>query len=95
MAPTFKTVPPPGPTHGPGWHKRMPCASLTPSDGTQGVFRGSPMPQNRGNWVRIGSKSMQIAPNTAEKRLKRFAPPIKHDEAQYQHAFDHRRPWYR
>jgi hypothetical protein len=38
---------------------------------------------------------MTIAPKTAEKRLKRFAPPIKHDEAQYQHAFDHRMPWYR
>ena len=39
---------------------------------------------------------MKIVPKTAEKRLKRFArPPIKHDEAQYQHAFDHRGPWYR
>jgi hypothetical protein len=37
---------------------------------------------------------MKIAAKTAEKRLKRFASPIKHDEAQYQHAFDHRRPWY-
>jgi hypothetical protein len=94
MAPTLKTMPPPGPTHGPGWHKCMPCASLTPSDGTQGVFRGLP-------WLKIGklgqnrSKSIKIAPKPAEKRLKRFAPPIKHDEAQYQHTFNHRMPWYR
>ena len=37
---------------------------------------------------------MKIAPKTAEKRLKRFARPIKHDQAQYQYAFDHRGPWY-
>ena len=52
------------------------------------------MARNRENRVKIGSKSMKIAPKTAEKRLKRFAPPIKHDEAHYQHALDHRRPWY-
>jgi hypothetical protein len=38
---------------------------------------------------------MKIVPTSAEKRLKRFAPSIKHDEAQYQHAFRHCRPWYR
>jgi hypothetical protein len=38
---------------------------------------------------------MKIASKTVEKRLKRFAPPIKHDEAQYQHTFDHHTPWYR
>ena len=37
---------------------------------------------------------MKIAPKTAEKRLKHFAPPTKHDEAHYQHAFDLRGPWY-
>ena len=52
------------------------------------------MARKRENRVKIGSKSMKIAPKTAEKRLKRFAPPIKHDEAHYQHALDHRRPWY-
>ena len=52
MAPTFKTMPTPGPTHGPRCHKCMPCASLTLSAGTQGVFRGSPMPHNRGIWVK-------------------------------------------
>ena len=53
------------------------------------------MARNRGNRVKIGQKSTKIAPRTAEKRLKRFAPPTRHDEAQFQHAFDHRRPWYR
>jgi hypothetical protein len=37
---------------------------------------------------------MKIDPETAEKRLKRFAPPIKHDKAHYLHAFDHRGLWY-
>jgi hypothetical protein len=69
--------------------------SLTPSDGTQCVFRGSPMPQNWGKLVKIGSKSMKTAPKTAEKRLRHFAPPIGHDQAHYPHAFDHRGPWYR
>jgi hypothetical protein len=73
----------------------MPTASLTSSDGTQGMLRGVPVARTRENRVKIGSKSMKIAPKTAEKRLKRFAPPIKHDEAHYQHAFDHRGPWYR
>jgi hypothetical protein len=66
MTPPFKTMPPPGPTHGPGWHKCMPCASLTPLDGTQGVFRGSPMPQNRGNWVKIGQNRVKIDKNRSE-----------------------------
>ena len=39
-------------------------------------------------------KSTKIGPRTAEKRLKRFAPVIKHDEAHHPHAFDHRGPWY-
>ena len=52
------------------------------------------MARNRENRVKIGSKSMKIAPKTAEKRLKHFAPPTKHDEAHYQHAFDLRGPWY-
>ena len=95
IAPTFKTMPPPGPTHGPGWHKCIPCASLTPSDGTQCVFRGSPMPQNWGKSVKIGSKSMKTAPKTVEKRLRHFAPPTGHDQAHYPHVFDHRGPWYR
>ena len=38
---------------------------------------------------------MKIDPKTAEKRLRHFAPPIRHDQAHYQHAFDHRGPWYR
>ena len=53
------------------------------------------MARNRENRVKIGSKLKKIAPKTAEKRLKHFAPPMLHDEAHYQHAFDHRGPWYR
>jgi hypothetical protein len=52
------------------------------------------MARNRGNRVKIGQKSTKNAPRTAEKRLRRFAPPIKHDEAHHLHAFDHRGPWY-
>jgi hypothetical protein len=65
MAPTFKTEAPPGPAHGPGRHKCASCASLTPSDGTQGVFRGSPRPQNRGNRVKIRQKG-KIDENRSE-----------------------------
>ena len=53
------------------------------------------MARNREKRVKIGSKSMKIAPKTAEKRLRHFAPPTLHDQAHYQYAFDHRGPWYR
>ena len=52
------------------------------------------MARNRETRVKIGSKSMKIAPKTAEKRLKCFAPAIKHDEAHHMHVFDHHGPWY-
>jgi hypothetical protein len=54
MAPSFKFMDPPGPAHGPGRPQRTPSASPTTSDGTQVVFRGSPMPQNWENRVKIG-----------------------------------------
>jgi hypothetical protein len=38
---------------------------------------------------------MKIAPKTVEKRLKRFAHAIKHDETHCYYTFDHRGPWYR
>jgi hypothetical protein len=62
MAPIFKPVDPPGPTHGPGRPKCMPSASPTPSDGTQGVFRGSPMPQIG----KIGPRLVKIDENRPE-----------------------------
>jgi hypothetical protein len=51
--------------------------------------------RNRENRVKIGSKSRETARETAQKRLKHFAPPMLHDEAHYQHASDHCGPWYR
>ena len=42
------------------------------------------------NW----SKSTKVALRTADKRLIRFAPAIKHDEAHHPHAFDHHGPSY-
>ena len=53
------------------------------------------MPQIWENRVKIGQKSTKIAPKTAEKRLRHFAPPIGHDQTHYQHAFEHRGLWYR
>jgi hypothetical protein len=63
--PIFKLTAQPCPTHGPGRHNCMPCASLTPLDGARSAFMRFPMPQNRENRA-ISSQIGQIP----QKRLR-------------------------
>jgi hypothetical protein len=46
------------------------------------------------NIVEFGPESVKIASRTVEKRLKRFALAIKHDEAHHMHEFDRHGHWH-